>query len=83
MLDTKTRLLDAQRVLHHLELQVEQYTLHLEGLAAHRHEAERARAMLERMKTELASQRTYCNLLARAGQVEELSAKKNGSSRVA
>jgi hypothetical protein len=66
MIDMKTRLLEAQRALHHLELQVEQYSLHLEGLGAHPHEAERARAVLERMITDLASQRTYYELLAKA-----------------
>lgn len=81
MLDAKTRLLEARRELHHLELQVEQYSLHFDGLAAHPYEAERARAVLETMTTDLASQRTYCDLLARVERPEKLSVKN--ASRVA
>ena len=66
MLDADTRLREAQRALHHLELQIEQYGLHIEGLAAHPHEARRARTVLKKMTADLASQRTYCDLLAKA-----------------
>jgi hypothetical protein len=75
MLDAKRRLLEAELALHRLGLQVEQYSLHLGGLAAHPHEAERARAELKRITADLASQRAYCDLLAKANGVEGLSAK--------
>ena len=64
--DKKTRLLEAERALHGLEIQVEQYRLHIDGLAAHPQEAERARAVLKKLNTQLASQRTYCGLLEKA-----------------
>ena len=43
MPDKKARLLQAQRVLHSLEIQIEQYRLLLERLAEQPHEAEKAR----------------------------------------
>jgi hypothetical protein len=80
MLDTKTRLLEAELALHRLELQVEQYRLHLDGLVAQPHEIERARQALEKATKELAHQRTYCYLLA--AEVDGLPAKRR-SLRVA
>jgi hypothetical protein len=41
--------LEAERALHRLDIQIEQYRVHLEELAAHPQEAEKARAVLERM----------------------------------
>jgi len=57
----KIRLLKAGRVLHSLEIQIEQYRLHLDQLAGQPYEEEKARAMLNRMSALLESQRTYCN----------------------
>jgi hypothetical protein len=71
MSDKKTRLLEAERVLHSLEIQSEQYRLHLEELAQHPHEATKARTMLDRVMTELALQQKYCNLLKNAVPAEE------------
>jgi hypothetical protein len=64
MLDVNKRLREAERALHHLELEIEQYRYHIDGLAAHPQEAERARAALEKLTTQLASQRMCCDLLA-------------------
>ena len=75
MPDKKARLLQAQRVLHSLEIQIEQYRLHLERLAEQPHEAEKARAMLERIAKKLEWQCTYCGLLASAEQAETDSAR--------
>jgi hypothetical protein len=76
MSDPKTRLQAAERVLHRLELQVEQYRIHFEELTAQPHEAERALAVLGDMISKLRSQRTYCDLLGNAVRAAEL----NGSS---
>ena len=80
MADTKTRLRDAQQALELLEIQIEQHRLHLEGLVAQPHEAERALRTLEKATKELALQRTYCDLLA---ATDERVSAKNGSLRVA
>ena len=72
MLDTKMRLLEARHALHSLQLQIEQYGIHIGELGAHAEEAERARALLERLIADLAVQRKYCDLLAQAGQAETL-----------
>jgi hypothetical protein len=77
MLDANTRLRVAERALHHLELEIEQYRHHIDGLAAHPQEAERARAALEKLTTQLASQRMYCDLLAKADLAGN-SARKSG-----
>jgi hypothetical protein len=82
MLDSNTRLLQAEHALHHLELEIEQYRIHLDELVQHPHEAERARAVLEKMLSDLAAQRRYCELLAKADGAEDPVAK-SGSSRVA
>jgi hypothetical protein len=80
MLDVTTRLRDAQLALELLEIQIEQYRLHLEGLVGQPHETEQARQTLEKATRELALQRTYCDLLA--AEVQRLPAK-NGSLHVA
>ena len=46
MSDAKTRLQEAEHVLHRLEIQVEQYRIHFEELTAQPHEAQKARAVL-------------------------------------
>ena len=69
--DKKTRLLEAERALHGLEMQVEQYRVHIEELAQHPSEATKARAMLENITTELALQRKYYDLLQKAAPVED------------
>ena len=61
------RLFEAESALRYLEHQVEQLTLHIEGLAAHPQEASRARLILEKLQRDLASQRTCCEWLAKAG----------------
>ena len=71
MADTHTRLLEARRELHRLGLHAEQYRLHLAELGAHPAEAERARAVLEKLTTDLARQRSYCELLEKAYQRED------------
>jgi hypothetical protein len=81
MTDTKDRLLQARRELHRLELQIEQYHLHLSELAAHPHEADRARFTLERLITELGTQRKYCDLLEKS--VESREVERRDSSNVA
>src|SRR6476660_4916110 len=65
MSDRKTRLLEAERALHHLEIQVEQYRIHLEELAQHPSEAAKANVMLERISMELLRQRK-CHDLQKA-----------------
>ena len=80
MVDTKTRLRDAQQALELLEIQIEQHRFHLEALVAQPHEAERALRTLEKAIKELTLQRTYCALLT--ARDERVSAK-NGSLRVA
>jgi hypothetical protein len=81
MTDTKDRLLQARRELHRLELQIEQYHLHLSELAAHPQEADRARITLERLVTELGTQRKYCDLLQNAEESREV--ERRDSSDVA
>ena len=71
MPDKKTRLLEAERALHSLEIQIEQYRLHLKELAQHPREATKARAMLDSITTELALQRKYCSPLRNAVPPEE------------
>ena len=71
MSDKKTRLLEAERVLPSLEVQIEQYRLHHEELVQHLHEATKACAMLDSITTELALQRKYCSLLRNAVPPEE------------
>jgi hypothetical protein len=46
MLDTKTRLLEARHALYSLELQIEQYRIHISELSAH---AEVGQHLLERV----------------------------------
>ena len=75
MSDKNVRLLEAERALHSLEIQIEQYRLHLEELVGQPSEAEKARAVLEKTTAELGSQRRYCDLLANAELADELSAK--------
>jgi hypothetical protein len=70
MSDTKTRLLNAERALHRLELQFEQFQLHLAELGSQPHEAEKAHAVLSNMRTELERQRMYCQLLVNAATLE-------------
>jgi hypothetical protein len=68
-LDTNTRLLDALHELHRLELQVEQYRIHISELSAHATEADRATIVLEKLKAGLATQRKYCDLLSAAADL--------------
>jgi hypothetical protein len=75
MQDAQTRLLEAQRALHRLALKVEQYRLHVSELEGHPQEAEQARAVLEKLIADLALQRKYCQLLARASGREGLPAR--------
>jgi hypothetical protein len=56
------------RALESLELQIEQYRLHIDELSAHPTEAARAQAELKRLIAEHAVQRTYCDLLAQEQQ---------------
>ena len=72
----KIRVLEAERALHRLEIQIEQYRVHLEELGQHPQEAEKARAVLEKMTTEQAWQKKYCDLLANAELVEGSFAQK-------
>ena len=81
MLDANVRLREAERALHHLELQIEQYRLHIAELTAHPHETERSCAVLEGLLAELASQRRYCDLVAKADHAGGRATKK--VSRVA
>ena len=71
----KIRLLEAGRALHSLEIQIEQYRLHLDELAGQPYEEEKARAMLNKMGALLESQRTYCNLLRQTASGEEVPLK--------
>ena len=71
MSDKKTRLLEAERSLHGLEIQIEQYRVHLEELAQHPSEATKAHAMLVKITTELALQRNYYDLLKKAVPAED------------
>jgi len=67
----KTCLLEAERALDRLELQIEQYQLHLAELSSQAHEADKARAVLNRMATELEWQQKYCELLRNAAAATE------------
>jgi len=71
MPDTMTRLLEAVRALDRLEMQIEQYQLHLAELSSQAHEADNARAVLKRMATELEWQQKYCELLRNAAAANE------------
>jgi hypothetical protein len=97
MSDATARLKEAKRVFDRLELQVEQYRIHLEELTAQPYEAERAQTVLGDMVLKLRSQRTYCDLLRNAVQADapdvssswsptprnprDLTAKASGSRR--
>jgi predicted nucleic acid-binding Zn-ribbon protein len=69
--DTKTRLLEAQRALDRLELQIEQYQLHLAELSSQAYEADKTRAVLTRMTMELEWQQKYYELLRNAAAANE------------
>jgi uncharacterized protein YigA (DUF484 family) len=71
MPETKTRLLDAERAVDRLEMQIEQYQLHLAELSSQAHEADKARAVLNRMATELEWQQKYYDLLRNAAAANE------------
>ena len=77
----KIRLREAGRALHSLEIQIEQYRLHLDELAGQPYEEEKARAMLNRMGALLESQRTYCN--SKTGHVRRRPASKRRAGGVA
>jgi hypothetical protein len=66
MSDNERRLLEAERALYRLELQVEQHHVHVAELGAHPCEAEKAHAVLNGLTIELERQRKYCELLAKA-----------------
>ena len=68
MSDNERRLLEAERALHRLELQVEQHQVHVAELGAHPCEAQKAHAVLNLngLTTELERQRKYCEVLAKA-----------------
>jgi hypothetical protein len=55
MSDSERRLLEAERALYRLELQVEQHQVHVAELGAHPCEAEKAHAVLNGLATELES----------------------------
>ena len=78
MPDTETRLLEAERALHRLEMQIEQYQLHFAELIGQPYEADKARGVLNRMTIELEWQRRYCELLGNAVAADGHLAK-NGS----
>ena len=78
MSDRTTRMLEAERALQSLEIQIEQYRLHLDELGQHPHEAASARAVLGNLIAERARQRKYCDLLAGTQPTATQSAK-NGS----
>jgi hypothetical protein len=73
--DIKTRQWEALRALQSLELQIEQYQLHINELSAHPTEAARAQTQLKKLLDEHAVQRTYCDLLA---QEQQAVTRKNG-----
>ena len=73
-MDIKIRQWEALRALQSLELQIEQYRLHISELSAHPTEAVRAEAELKKLLDQYAVQRTYCDLLAR----EQAVTRKNG-----
>ena len=66
MSDNERRLLEAERALYRLELQVEQHHVHVAELGAHPCEAEKAHAVLNGLTIELERQRKYCEVLAKA-----------------
>ena len=72
MSNTQTRLQEAEHILHRLEMHIEQYRIHLRELTDQPHEAQRARAVLDTMISQLGSQRTYCDLLRNAVVAEAL-----------
>ncbi len=76
MSTAQMRLQEAERALQDLEIDVEQYRIHLEELTAQPHEEEKARVVLASFVSKLRSQRTYCDLLRNAVQADAL----NGSS---
>ena len=59
MSDTKVRQQEAARLLQSLEIQIEQYCIHLEELVGQPYEAEKARAVLRKMAIEVELQREY------------------------
>jgi hypothetical protein len=69
MRDSKTRLVEAERALQRLELQVEQYRIHVEELDGQSYAAEKARTVLDSMTVELELQRKYCEILANSAGV--------------
>jgi len=73
--DIKMRHWEALRALQSLELQIEQYRLHIEELSAHPTEAVRAEAELKKLLDGHAVQLTYCDLLAKEQQAVT---RKNG-----
>jgi len=73
--DIKIRHWEALRALQSLELQIEQYRLHIKELSAHPTEAARAQAELEKLLDGHAVQRSYCDLLAKEQQAVT---RKNG-----
>jgi chaperonin cofactor prefoldin len=73
--DIKIRHWEALRALQSLELQIEQYRLHIKELSAHPAEAARAQAELEKLLDGHAVQRSYCDLLAKEQQAVT---RKNG-----
>ena len=78
MPDKRTCLLEAEEILHRLEMQVEQYQLHVAELAGQPYQADKARAVLDRMTTELNWQRKYCELVANT-EAAEPGWARNGS----
>lgn|SRR5215471_17165190 len=66
--DIKMRQQEAIRVLESLELQIEQYRLHIKELSAHPSERTRAEVELKKLLGACAVQRTYCDLLAQEQQ---------------
>ena len=71
MPDATTRSLEAERALHRLEMQIEQYQVHLAELSSQAYEADKARTVLNRMATELEWQQKYCELLRNAADANE------------
>jgi hypothetical protein len=73
--DIKIRHWEALRALQSLELQIEQYRLHIKELSAHPTEAARAQGELKKLLDGYAVQRSYCDLLAKEQQAVT---RKNG-----
>jgi hypothetical protein len=59
MSDSERSLLEAERAMHRLELQVEQYQVHVAELGAQPYEAEKGHAILNGLTTQLERQRKY------------------------